>query len=781
MANTLSILVRQQLPEFVRSDYDTFVAFVEAYYEWMDQSNNAVGFIKSIPTYLDTDTTLDDFSEYFLKQFLPLFPADRLSNPMLLLQHAKEFYRAKGTAKAFRLLFRLLYSQDVEIFFPKNSILRASDGQWARQQSLRLDPTIWTLQTGDGSTTQFRSLADSDLSGNVAVYFDGVLQSSGYSLSPNEPVLNFTSAPGANVEIKVEYDGRNIISLFNTGELVMRVQGMTSNATAITEIAEAIVEQTVSQLNIVVSNPRGTFDQSEEIFGTWTYDVDTGDSIDIHGRLISYLASIEVVDGGLNYNVGDPVIVTGGDPSVAATAVVEEVYEAVISNIRVLNGGAGYQAGQSTYITSTPNVGLTAFVGSVDTSGSVHPNSYPINQDVLNLWSSVIMSNTNYYFSPAISENSNTIFMDAFTDYLLGQSAPERLGPVSNITIVSSTTVFSTAPTIRIDAPVVTVTGNTANGNTQTANVSIGYFGILGRMNVHSGGSNYRVADEVSFVNPPGSGIGVGGAAEVTEVHVANSGIKAVRFMPSRLTGNVNVTISVSNTEVIGVGTAFTTELRANDRIEINAESSYVQTITNNNHLVVNTAFTRTSTMRKCGVYGRYFIGGINYSMNARPTVTVHPANSMATGANITVDAVISGGETFLPEAEFPPGQIVSIRVVTPGYGYTSLPTIDLTGYGNGRANAIAIMLSNLFTAPGRFLSTRGFLSSDQRLEGRDYYYEGYSYVIRSQTELSKYKSILKELIHPAGTRLWGEYIIESETDRATTTANVANTYQTTA
>ena len=315
MANTISLLIRQQLPEYIRNDYDTFVEFVSAYYEWMDQSGNAVNLSKNIPAYMDLDTSLNDFITYFIKQFLPLFPPDLLSNPTFFIQHAKEFYRSKGTAKAVRLLFRLLYDQDIEVFYPKESVLRASSSGWTNTPSLRMDPTLWTIQYGDGANRRFRAL-DTSIGATVTVYLNAVLQVSGYNHSPNEPYIIFTAAPGANVEVKVEYIGEELIDLFDTNEIVVRWVGQISGASGISETLQQVVDSGITQMDMRVSKPLGTFTQFELVKGRWTYDIDTQEHIDIYGRLISYLVDIIIVEGGLNYNVGDPVIVTGGNPPI---------------------------------------------------------------------------------------------------------------------------------------------------------------------------------------------------------------------------------------------------------------------------------------------------------------------------------------------------------------------------------------------------------------------------------------------------------------------------------
>ena len=46
--NKISTVVSNQLPEFVRADHPTFVAFLEAYYEYLEQSNSTLRFGKTV-------------------------------------------------------------------------------------------------------------------------------------------------------------------------------------------------------------------------------------------------------------------------------------------------------------------------------------------------------------------------------------------------------------------------------------------------------------------------------------------------------------------------------------------------------------------------------------------------------------------------------------------------------------------------------------------------------------------------------------------------------------
>jgi hypothetical protein len=777
IANTktlISTLVRNQLPEFIRNDYDTFVAFIEAYYEFLELQGGAMNTSKNLLEYLNVETTLDAFIEHFRKQYLTLIPTDAIPDKAWLIQHIKEFYRARGTEKALRFLFRLLYNEEIEIFYPKQYILKASGGNWITTKTMFLGTSLNVYATGDGVTTNFRVLDTQLVIGNIPIYVDETLQTSGYFISNNTPSLIFTAPPTANANIRMVYDATSVISAINDGTIIGVVTGATSGATAVTEKASLISTGGAIMMGLEVSNlSLIPFAQQESVVLRWTYNIDAHLFLEFHTGFESFIASITLIDGGASYNVADVIPITGGDPVVAATAIIEEVYQAVITNITIINGGCGVQSGQGVVITSSPNTGLNLVVSSVDTSGNVHPNSYVIVKDVISLYQNVIMSNVNYYFQSNPGANQNTTFANAFSTLVFGAAGPERLGPITGITIVSSTQSFISLPTFRVDAPIIMVTGNTANAAVATANVSLGYFGIMGRMNLITGGSNYTVGDELNFINQAGIGIGIGCAGEVTEVHSANNGVRSIRFMPSRLEGTANCN---ANTIVTGTGTTFNVALSVGDQVELNNETSYVASLQSNTQFTANVAFTRVTTARRVGVFGRYPIGGINYRSAALPTITI--TSAAGTGANILAEAVITtAGAGLIPSAQFSPGQIKSIKLTSPGLGYASTPIVDLTNLGNGRATAIAAIIESLLVSEGFFKDSAGLLSSDRKLQGQEYYYENYAYVVRTRVELNRYKEVVKALTHPAGCTVWGELMIDEEVSKSTfmtvLTANV--------
>ncbi len=131
----LSTLVPSQLPEFIRTDYTTFVAFLEAYYEYLEQDGYAQELIQNSRKYSDIDLTVDSFIDYFIKQYIDTIPKEILVNKKLLIKNIKDLYNTKGSKKSYDLLFRILFNKRVEVFYPSTQILKASDGKWKQKTS----------------------------------------------------------------------------------------------------------------------------------------------------------------------------------------------------------------------------------------------------------------------------------------------------------------------------------------------------------------------------------------------------------------------------------------------------------------------------------------------------------------------------------------------------------------------------------------------------------------------------------------------------------------------
>jgi len=134
----ISTLVSSQLPEFVRSDFTTYVSFVEAYYRFLEQDQGALEIVQNARSYSDIDTTTESFVNYFLANYAQNIPLGVLTNKRLLIKRIRDLYESKGSEISFKLLFQLLYNEPVEVTYPYDNVLRASDGVWIQKTTIRV-------------------------------------------------------------------------------------------------------------------------------------------------------------------------------------------------------------------------------------------------------------------------------------------------------------------------------------------------------------------------------------------------------------------------------------------------------------------------------------------------------------------------------------------------------------------------------------------------------------------------------------------------------------------
>ena len=145
IVNGISPLIESQVPDFTNSDHPNFVAFIEAYYEFMEQQGNATERTLLLNDFYDIENTLDEFVESFEHKFMRNFPKENstdadgnLLDRKTLLKRVRDFYAIKGSESSFSFFFDAFYDSIAEVFYPKTDILDASSGKWIERKSIRV-------------------------------------------------------------------------------------------------------------------------------------------------------------------------------------------------------------------------------------------------------------------------------------------------------------------------------------------------------------------------------------------------------------------------------------------------------------------------------------------------------------------------------------------------------------------------------------------------------------------------------------------------------------------
>lgn len=105
-------------------------------------------------------------------------------------------------------------------------------------------------------------------------------------------------------------------------------------------------------------------------------------------------------------------------------------------------------------------------------------------------------------------------------------------------------------------------------------------------------------------------------------------------------------------------------------------------------------------------------------------------------------------------------GPIKSVKVLSWGSSYpdaTQIFNFDDSGDGNG---IVTIGVGAYADSNGYYIGNKGQSSSILNKLHDSYYYQKYSYVVKSSASIKQWASLVKKLIHPAGTEVFGQVVI---------------------
>ena len=126
----ISPLIESQFPNVYKEDGPVFVAFVKAYYEYLEQDDKDLYNLRKMFENIDVDQSVDSFLEHFRKQFLYSFPKDVDQSIPFTVKHIMDLYRSKGTPRAVELFLKMAYGLESTLYNPGKHLMTASDATW---------------------------------------------------------------------------------------------------------------------------------------------------------------------------------------------------------------------------------------------------------------------------------------------------------------------------------------------------------------------------------------------------------------------------------------------------------------------------------------------------------------------------------------------------------------------------------------------------------------------------------------------------------------------------
>lgn len=130
--------IQDQFPAFYKEQGAGFITFIRAYYEWLELEGNPLYNSRNRYAQFDIDTAEKQFLSHFREKYMWGLPPELLGNQRLLQKHILELYRSKGSEQAIRLLFQLLYGEDIDFYIPSYDIFKLSDNTWIQPHYLEV-------------------------------------------------------------------------------------------------------------------------------------------------------------------------------------------------------------------------------------------------------------------------------------------------------------------------------------------------------------------------------------------------------------------------------------------------------------------------------------------------------------------------------------------------------------------------------------------------------------------------------------------------------------------
>jgi len=313
---------------------------------------NPVQTIQQLLNFRDPDKVISNFLTKFRNEFLNTLPENLNSSvdKRKLIKNIKSLYRSKGTSRGHEIFFKLLFNEDSETIYPRENILRASDGKWDSKKILRAIAIIGN--TGDlvGRTITGETSGATAIVENVFRFQIGANEVSEFILNADtisgtfqtSEVLRGTATDEDDIFIKATITGIPFTrSIINDGTLYTQGEDITVTGGGQGAIVQVDAVGRGSITNFVIDNGGTGYEIGDDIIFTNT---DTGGG--------SARAKVSLVNGGFTQEeststVDDHIVLEDetirGD-SYTGNKLVQESGTGVgdVTDIRIISGGNNY-------------------------------------------------------------------------------------------------------------------------------------------------------------------------------------------------------------------------------------------------------------------------------------------------------------------------------------------------------------------------------------------------------------------------------------------------------
>lgn len=123
-------LVDELIPDHVQGSYPKYVEFIKSIAKYLEEESRSGFMVNRVARQRDIDLVEEEFLTELQNEIGSAVPRGFAANPRLFYRKLGDLYRSRGTPGSIEAFFRLLYNDNVELYFPKDDLFKPSDGTW---------------------------------------------------------------------------------------------------------------------------------------------------------------------------------------------------------------------------------------------------------------------------------------------------------------------------------------------------------------------------------------------------------------------------------------------------------------------------------------------------------------------------------------------------------------------------------------------------------------------------------------------------------------------------
>jgi len=162
--------IAQQFPAYYREHGAELVDMVEQYYKFVEtEPNMGVYNTRRMFEYRDIGSTLSEMIIYFKKTFMADLPhIDDDVTVKFVIRNIMDLYRRKGTEAGLVLFFRMFYKEDIQVRYPAKYMLKPSDSIWKTGVYLQMYPNNDEFYSTSGVAYQYKDVLSRNIYGSIS-------------------------------------------------------------------------------------------------------------------------------------------------------------------------------------------------------------------------------------------------------------------------------------------------------------------------------------------------------------------------------------------------------------------------------------------------------------------------------------------------------------------------------------------------------------------------------------------------------------------------------------